>query len=327
MSFDRFIKTQSRVVHLFQNTIKKNRLVHTYLFEGARGTSKLEAAYYLSAMILCQNENPPCLDCEACLKVINRNHPNIFYISPTNDMIKKEQITQLEHEFSLTPLGEKKRIFIIDGIDKCNVQSANSLLKFLEDAKSDCYGILITENIGNVLPTIVSRSQVISFKKVSQDVISQELIDDGIDREVSFVVSKLTNNVEEAKKLISEGVVLDLINATKEIGESLVKHNNPYLVFIDKVTSIIKGQKEYNSLFIDIFVIYLYDLLYYAMNKSDMIIFKKEMEKLSDEIGRDYLQYSKGIEVLLKYNERLKYNINIDLMYAQMFIELGGINE
>ena len=127
--------------------------------------------------------------------------------------------------------------------------------------------------------------------------------------------------------MISEGVVLDLINATKEIGESLVKHNNPYLVFIDKVTSIIKGQKEYNSLFIDIFVIYLYDLLYYAMNKSDMIIFKKEMEKLSDEIGRDYLQYSKGIEVLLKYNERLKYNINIDLMYAQMFIELGGINE
>ena len=58
-----------------------------------------------------------------------------------------------------------------------------------------------------------------------------------------------------------------------------------------------------------------------------MIIFKKEMEKLSDEIGRDYLQYSKGIEILLKYSERLKYNINIDLMYAQMFIELGGINE
>ena len=326
MDYSVFLKNQPNVVRLFNNTINKNRLVHTYLFEGAKGTKKLDGAYYLASMILCSGDTLPCLECSECLKVSNKTHPNVFYIEPVGDVIKKEQITNLEHEFSMTALSGSKRVFIINGIDKCNTQSANSLLKFLEEANENCYGILITENLNAVIPTIVSRSQVVHFKKVSKEIIESSLVNDGVDLKISKILSNITNDVDEAKSIISEGLLLDVIDGVKLIGKSIICGENSYLVYIDTLRDLLKDKKEYNLVFLNILGLFLNDCIHKSIYDETNIIFTNEVNEISEYISSDYNDNVKMLEIILKYKERLRYNINIELMYCQMFIELGGLN-
>ena len=117
MDFTRFKKTQKKVLKLIENSYKKNRLVHAYLFEGAKGTPKIEGAYYLANLLMCRGENKPCGECLDCQRILNGEHPRIFYIEPIQDTIKKEQIEALEHEFSRVSLEEGVRVFIIKDID------------------------------------------------------------------------------------------------------------------------------------------------------------------------------------------------------------------
>lgn len=326
MNYNVFIKNQPDVVKLFNNTINKKRLVHTYLFEGAKGTKKLDGAYYLASLILCESEIKPCLTCDDCTKIANKIHPNVFYIEPIGGIIKKEQILQLEHEFSMTALSGEKRVFIINGIDKCNTQSANSLLKFLEDSHENCYGILLTENLNSVLPTIISRSQVVHFKKVSKSIIEESLINDGVDLLVSKVLSNITNDTTDAKRIISEGLILDIINGVVLIGKSVINQTNSYLVFVDTLKDLLKENKDYNIIFLNILSLFFKDVLNSAILDDSYIIFKDEINELRDYINSDLNHNYKYVEVVLKYKERLRYNLNTDLMYCQMFIELGGLD-
>jgi DNA polymerase III delta prime subunit len=90
VKFDTLLNTQKKVIKLFHNSLKKDRLVHTYLFEGAKGTAKLEAAYYLASLILCNSEDKPCMECEECRKILKEVHPSVFLVKPDNGVIKNQ---------------------------------------------------------------------------------------------------------------------------------------------------------------------------------------------------------------------------------------------
>lgn len=324
MKFDTLLKNQKKVIKLFQNSFKKNRLVHTYLFEGAKGTSKLDAAYYFAAMILCKAKDKPCLECDDCKKVIREVHPSIFLITPDNGIIKKEQVDQLEREFSLTAIDEGKRVYIIQDIDKANASAANSLLKFLEELEGDNYGILITENINAVIPTIRSRSQIVFFDQLPAIAVAEELIAKGVDEETSHILSTISNSVDDCLALINEGMVLDLIELAKNLAISYVRKDKPpLLVLYEEGDFLLKEtDKKYHNLFLDLLIMITNDKLYYNLNQINKIIFKDLMALLGLYLDVDYENILKEAEILLEFKNRLKYNINIELFYAQLLIEI-----
>ena len=181
MDFSTLLRTQTKVIKLLNNSILKNRLVGVYLFEGAKGTQKIEAAYYFASLLMCEKENKPCGECLSCRRIKEGKHPRIFFIEPASKgNILKSQIDELEHEFSLVSLEEGIRVFIIKDIDKATLEASNRLLKFLEETSSTTYGILTTENLQSVINTIKSRSQIVSFAKVPRDVIIEEYTKRGI---------------------------------------------------------------------------------------------------------------------------------------------------
>jgi DNA polymerase-3 subunit delta' len=320
--FDTLLKTQPKVVRLFQNSLKKDRLVHTYLFEGARGTCKLEAAHYFAAMILCRGEKRPCLECEDCRKILKEVHPSVFIIKPENNVIRKEQVEFLEKEFSLTSISEEKRIYVIDDIDKATASAANSLLKFLEDLDGDKYGILTTENIHNVLSTIRSRSQIISFNQVSKRVIAEELMMKGVDLETSNVLATLSNSVDECLELIGEGFILDLIELAKKVGISIISgQNDPILVLYEEGDFLIKEpNKKYHHIFMDLLITFMNDKLSYLLNQKEEIVFANTFPEIADYLREDFSKALKTVERLLHYKQRLNYNVNLELFYADMLI-------
>lgn len=324
MNFESLYKYQEQVVKFLNNSSKKNRLVHTYLFEGSKGTYKLEAAYYLASLILCNAATKPCLECVECKRIMNENNPNVFLITPEKDVIKKQQIEDLLHEFSLTSLEEGKRIFIIDGIDKATLSAANSLLKFLEESSQNTYGILITENVQNVLSTIKSRSQIINFKKTSKIEVANELIQKGIDEEVAKILSTITNNVDEGLEIIQDSMIIDIIELVKQVGKSIItQDSHPNIIMATKGSFLLKDRnKIYHSIFIDLLITYTNDKLYYILNQKEKITFTS-INLLGDNIDTDYYEIIKEVELIMKMKERLKYNVNLELLYIQMFLEIA----
>jgi len=325
MKYDLFLNNQPKVLKLINNSFKKNRLVHTYLFEGPRGTSKLEGAYYFAQKLLCTSENnTPCMKCDDCKKVMNEVHPSIFYVEPINNIITKDQVEKIEREFSLTPLGEGTRIYIIKDIDKANASAANSLLKFLEELEGDKYGILLTENLHFVIPTIRSRAVIVLFDMLPTDVVANELMKKGVEAETSSVLSTLTNSINDSFDLINEGKILDLIELVKKISLSVVLKDTPPIMILYENEEILVRVKDkrYHNMFLDLLITLAHDKLYYTLNQIDRIIFKDTMGVIGVNLNLTYNQIVEEIELLLRFKERLIYNVNIELFYTQLIIEM-----
>lgn len=329
MDFTILKKYQGDIIRFLDNSAKKNRIVHTYLFEGPKGTHKLLAAYYLANLILCEGKEKPCGECIHCKRIKENNFTNITLIDTQGESIKKEQVEALLHDFSMTSLEEGKRIFIIHGMDKATNASSNSLLKFLEESSETSYGILITENISKVLSTIQSRSQIISFKASPKILIVNELIRKGIDAEIARVVASITNNPEEGLQVVQDEKILDLIDVVKKIGSALILNGeHPIISVFAGETELLKERdKTYHHLFLDLLLTYLNDLLYFLLGQQDRMTFVDSLNQMKDEIKAKYnnVAYTKilhRMEVILKAKDRINYNVNLEALYFQMFIEL-----
>lgn len=319
MDFSNLFTNQPNIVKMINKSFNNNRLSQVYLFYGERGTLKMDAALYLASLVLCE-AGGNCGTCDQCKKIEKLINPNIFIISPDGENIKKEQVQSLEHEFSLS--SEHKRVFIIRDIDKATPASSNSLLKFLESLNDDSYGVLLTENINGVLPTIKSRSISVHFVPKSRNVISDELIKRGIDGDLSRAISVLTNNTSEALEMCNDILLQQLVNFVKQLGIDIEdEEKNISLSFLENGSILKQVDKKYHQYFLDLFINIQNDKLKKLLCINDGIIFEDALEIHGVNLSRK--QQVKILEILLSYKEKIKYNINLELMYTSMMIEIG----
>lgn len=331
MDFNFLLKTQPKVVKLIDNSLKKNRVSQVYLFDGVKGTPKYQAAMYLASKLLCEN-NCGCGTCLDCRRLEENVHPRLFKIEPTkNDLssanatIKKEQMELLEKEFSLSNIEEGTRIFIINDIDKATPASANSLLKFLEEMKDGCYGILITENLSNVLNTIKSRSQIVSFEKIDKETLKNIYLSKGIDEETARVICTLTNNSTEGIEYSKNENILNIITLVKKINQAFLNDENPLMVMQDEGKFLLGiNDKMFHQIFLDLLITITNDRMYYMLGKKNEMVFLETIEEMN-EYGIDIHQINyndtfKQVEIMLEYKERLNYNVNLELMYMDLFV-------
>lgn len=157
-------KSQEKAYIFLDKIINKNKKIsHAYLIETNGYKDYKSFIKYMIKSVLCSN-----IENEEDIKKIdtlveNDNYPDLKYIYPDGNYIKKEQVLSLEQEFSKKSLLDNKLIYIIDGAEKLNDSSANTILKFLEEPEEDIIAILVTTNRYKVLETILSRCQVIAL--------------------------------------------------------------------------------------------------------------------------------------------------------------------
>ncbi len=320
MDFSNLFATQPEVVSLINNSFNNNRLVNTYLFYGEKGTLKMDAALYFASLVLCQ-AGGACGVCDECKRIEQLCNPNIFIISPDGETIKKEQIDDLEHEFSM--VADSKRVFIIKDIEKASLSASNSLLKFLESMHENDFGILLTENINVVLPTIRSRSVMVHFLPKSKQQISQELIKKGIIGDNSRAIATLTNNSSEAITMASDKILNQIIELVKKIGIDIEENpQNVTMVLVDDGIFLKQLERKYHLYFLDLLMNMQSDKVKKQLNMENLV-FEDTLEFCQLILSRK--QEVKILEIILNYKEKLKYNINIDLMYSSMFIEIGMV--
>ncbi len=320
MTYEELKKNQSDVLKLLKNAKNKNKLVHAYLFEGDSGTGTLEAAKYFAMMLLC-NEEEPCLKCNTCERIEYNSHMNVVLIEPIGDVIRKEQVENLMHDFSMTSLEKGPQIYIIKDADRMNSSAANALLKFLEEPAKDHYAILLTNNHKRLLDTIVSRTQYIHFKPVPKTFIVEQLTTMGVEKDAAYVISHITADFGEAKKFIEEGKLVLFINLAKKIVAAPFKKKDQYVeYYLNKQLLDQEKEKSWHLIFFDILIL-IHQELFKKANGENIKYFESVLDNIKEE-QIDKQKVLDDLELLNKYEERLNYHVNIDLLYASLFVEL-----
>lgn len=145
---------------------KHNRLAHAYLFVGPSQIGKKRVALEFAKFLNCQqrSENYPCNQCQICYQIEKKIWPNLSFIeADENDSISIEKVRELKERLSLASFQTFFKVAIIDNAHKLTQEAQSALLKQLEEPKGNCIIILISEYPYKILPTILSRTQIIQF--------------------------------------------------------------------------------------------------------------------------------------------------------------------
>ncbi len=145
---------------------------HAYLFVGAPGSGKLEAAWALAQALLC--EDGGCGACDNCMRAARRTHPDVHYYTPesaTGYLIS--QTRELLEDVALAPIRAKHKVYIIDRAEQMRANTANALLKTIEEPPKTVTFILLGTSTDTILPTIVSRCQCVPFRTLPLDESAQ----------------------------------------------------------------------------------------------------------------------------------------------------------
>jgi DNA polymerase-3 subunit delta' len=142
------------------------QVAHAYLFSGPTGVGKERAAWSLAAALQCAApaaDGDACGACEPCRKVAARLHPDVALVEPDGATIKIEQVREVAARGQFRPHEGNVRVTIFRDAERLGPNAANALLKTLEEPPAASHFVLIVPSIRNVLPTILSRCQMVKF--------------------------------------------------------------------------------------------------------------------------------------------------------------------
>ena len=168
---------QSHITETLRRQVAEDRTSHAYLFTGTRGTGKTTCAKILAKAVNCENpvNGNPCNRCASCLGIDDGSVMDVVEMdAASNNGV--DSVRALRDEAIFSPAGAKKRVYIIDEVHMLSTSAFNALLKILEEPPEHLMFILATTELHKVLPTILSRCQRHSFKRLDSRSIENRLM-------------------------------------------------------------------------------------------------------------------------------------------------------
>ena len=150
------------------------RASHAYLLYGPPGTGKRAAARALAVSLLGGGARNPATVAE---RIARDAHPDLTWVSPSgaSEMLVADIEEPVVAAATRTPFESSRRVFVIESVEAMNDQSANRMLKTLEEPLDFVHLVLLSDRLDDVLPTIASRCQLVRFDPVPADRIAASL--------------------------------------------------------------------------------------------------------------------------------------------------------
>ena len=272
MSFDNLLG-HTAVKQSLNNAILKNRISNAYIFEGIEGVGKRLCAHIFAQALVCNSNTPPCGVCPMCIQAKSGTLPDIFVLEKDKDKASvgvdnvREQIIS---QVYLKPMNTERKIFIIEQGDDLSPAAQNALLKVLEEPPSYVTFIICVTSKEKLLPTVVSRSQVISFFPVEENLIKDYLKDLGLDESDAQVLSRLSGgSIGLAKQMMTSSDKKERIDKSIKLLTSLSKNS----LSIRDMVDFLSEERENIYEIIDYLMTFLRDCVLIKTNLDKNIVF------------------------------------------------------
>jgi DNA polymerase III subunit delta' len=318
---------QPMVLKMLKNSIEKERVSHAYLFEGMRGIGKKAVGIILAKSLFCLKPIDgyiPCEECTNCKRVNSGNHPDFHIVEPDGLSIKKHQIQTLQEEFSKTGVESKQKIYMIINADRMTLNAANSLLKFLEEPNRQTFAILITEQGQQILPTILSRCQTLTFRPLpTVKLIEQLTILHGVNPTTAPLLAQLTNNIEEALQLNDDEWFAQAQKIVVKLYEVLKKNSLEAMVSLQESWFSHFKEKDQFDRGLDLLLLIYKDLLYIQLGRQDQVVYPNETSRLEQHALRTPGgRLAEQMTAILDAKRKLHANMNPQLLMEQLVLKL-----
>jgi len=167
---------------------------HAYLLHGPAGVGKRTAAYALAAALLGDAR-----------RVSARTHPDLYVLEPLGEMIRIDDVRALRHDLHMRPFEAARRIYLVLDADRMNDDAADALLKDLEEPPPYAVLVLVASELGPLPPTILSRCQLVPFRRLSERAVREWIAAREPDRgeeEVRALARAAAGRLDRARRLL-----------------------------------------------------------------------------------------------------------------------------
>lgn len=196
-------------VNMLRRHIATGETRHAYLFAGPPGVGRRTLALRFAQALDCINPPAPggfCGECRDCREIAARRHPDLSVIEPTilnpdnrreliparYGEIRISQIRDLQRIINLKPFQARYRPVICERFNQANIEASNAFLKTLEEPPAHVILLLTTDNPESLLPTIVSRCEVLRLHPLPIQEIKRELERRGLDSNQADLIAHVS---------------------------------------------------------------------------------------------------------------------------------------
>ena len=324
MQVEKYLKKYQPVIYqTFVNSLQKGQLSHAYLISGTNGSPLLDIAKFFAKSILCDDPSPlACNSCITCLRVDDDNYPDFFVFDGSKSTIKKDAVTTIESSFEKKAFENKGiRIYILHLIENMTIEAINSILKFLEEPGQQIYAFLTTNNENSILPTIISRCQVLRMKLIDKNIVINDAVSFGVDKKDAELLSYFYNDGELIKEIIDDQDNDEVFFTAKKCFEETIQvmdesDSDALLYYVQgNISNQIKS-KESCRYFINMLVMAFEDMIAISNEKQP---FLESYAKILEHLSKKLSHISESLIELLRCATAINTNVNITLLIDHVF--------
>src|SRR3990172_7086535 len=339
----RDVVNQDHAVLLLRTAIRVDKVGHAYLLVGPAGVGRRALAMAFAQLVNCDRpDGDACGECGPCRKIAAGNHPDVrvldiaqgkFLETPGKEYKGKEipidQIRALRHDAAFPPYEGKRKVYIIADAERMSPGAGNSLLKVLEEPTARVTFVLIAESSVALLPTIVSRCQLVRCTFLRADDIERALVDrHAISPERARVLAVLADGrlgralewAASEERLEARERLLDLLPAL-EGGDLLAR--------LDAADTLLKeaqrGEGDLLPELLDLAEYWYRDLLVWKQLAQPALLTNRDRQDQIERLASAYTDAALGarIAAIEEAKDALKRNGNPRLVLEKLFLSFG----
>lgn len=310
------LNTQDILTRIISNSKKRGYFPQAVLLNGELEMPVLDIAKFTAKSLLCRESDTACMTCDICKKIDENNFLNFIVIDGEEKNISKAEVQTLVERFSMNSVEENSTyVYIINLIERSSIEAINSILKFLEEPLLNVHAIITTKNISKVLPTIISRCEVINLSPINKRNVIENAISIGVDVEDAELLSYFHVNEDDIKDFAQNK---DYQNLKKSI-----IHYLSTLVENERKARFILETEVFDSLKTDYLTRFFFDTIVVFLKESINLEFNicnylKTNETLLKNLYNKIRNIDNSIFSISELKNNLDLNINKTLLLEQI---------
>jgi DNA polymerase-3 subunit delta' len=200
---------QHRVVDALRRAAGGHGMSHAWLFTGPPGSGRSNAAVAFAAALQC--EQGGCGECHECHTVLKGSHADVTVVRTEKLSIGVDEVRDLVRRSALAPVGRRWQILVVEDADRLTEQACNALLKAIEEPTDRTVWMLCAPTVEDVLPTIRSRSRLVSLTTPTPADVAEFLVRvDGVDAGLAAYAARASQgHIGRARALARDDDVRD----------------------------------------------------------------------------------------------------------------------
>lgn len=302
---------------------------HAYLFAGPPGLGRRTLALRFAQALNCQTPleaGMPCGACRDCKQIEAMQHADLTVVQAEVEggTLKVDQIREARRTLTFKPYQSKYRVAIFLRFQEANDNAANALLKTLEEAPSYAVLILTADNPEQLLPTIVSRCEVLRLRALRVGDVSRELELRGLETGRAKLIAHISGGrFGYARHLIESEALLEKREERLNDLQSLIAASR-----VEKFAYADKLARDKDSMrqAILIWLSYWRDVMLRTAQAETPLVNMDRNVEIEDLAGRLDLSAARGVVSQLENTlQKMERNVNSRLLAEVLLLDLPKV--